>query len=270
MATRYHYCNYNTFKKIIEKKTLRLSDIRKSNDSYEMILFLKQHEGTGSLSDYFNDGGFWRNIEKKMMKITNDTECFASCLSIGSDRLSQWERYGDKCKGLAIGFNEEKLQSYIALVADSLSNSNKSADFSYLPKLVAKKITYKKLLSSSCPSVMVDKFKDMKKYFVECAFTKDKGFSEEKEFRIALMFSKEELDFLDDNFKEYIGENGFNNLYERKYIDLKIPANTIEAVYIGPLNDISIDMIKKELKTNEVYCKVKKSTIPYNPSRQKQ
>jgi hypothetical protein len=91
MATKYHYCEYDTFKKIIGNKTIRLSDIRKSNDLYEMNLFLKQHEGTGDLSEYVDnkDGGFWKDLEKYMMYITNDTECLASCLSIGSDRLSQ-------------------------------------------------------------------------------------------------------------------------------------------------------------------------------------
>lgn len=40
MATVYHYCNSSIFDEIITNKTLRLSDIRNSNDKYEMSLFL--------------------------------------------------------------------------------------------------------------------------------------------------------------------------------------------------------------------------------------
>lgn len=36
MALNYHYCSEETFNKIISNKTLRLSDMRKSNDFYEM------------------------------------------------------------------------------------------------------------------------------------------------------------------------------------------------------------------------------------------
>ena len=35
--TLYHYCSLETFKSIMEKSTVWLSDIRKSNDSKEML-----------------------------------------------------------------------------------------------------------------------------------------------------------------------------------------------------------------------------------------
>jgi len=233
-----------------------------------MNLFLKQHEGTGSLSDHFNDNGFWRDLEDAMIQITNNVDCFASCLSIGSDKLSQWERYGDKCNGLAIGFNEEKLQAYIYLLDDMLSRTNKNYDYLNFVKLLGRKIEYKKLLSISYPSEMVDKYQNKMNYFMDCAFTKDIGFREEKEFRLALIFSKGKEDFIKQEFNEYIRDKSLDNFQNKRYIDLEFPSGIIQEVYIGPLSKLSENEITDILKSNDIYCKVKKSTIPYNPSQQ--
>lgn len=269
MSIRYHYCSYETFKAIISNKTLRLSDIRKSNDKYEMILLLKEHRGIGNLSKYVNykDDGFWENLESYMTEITNNTECFASCLSIGSDKLSQWERYADKCKGLAIGFNEKKLQSYILKIANEISEFNQSInEFNYI-NLIAKKITYKKLLTTiSYPSDFADNFSKGNAYFEDCAFTKHYGFREEKEFRIALIFSKTNTEFVNNKFKEYFINNGCD-FFGREFLDLKFPKDIIEEIYSGPLNEISDKEVSDHLKKNEIFCRVKKSMIPYSPNR---
>ena len=37
----YHYCSLDTFNLIISNKTLRVSDIRKSNDSEELLWYTK-------------------------------------------------------------------------------------------------------------------------------------------------------------------------------------------------------------------------------------
>lgn len=270
MAIVYHYCDHDTFTKIIKNKTLRLSDIRKSNDLYEMNLFLKQHQGIGDLSEIANhqDDGFWKSLEEYMKLMTDQTECFASCLSCGSDRLSQWERYGGSCAGLALGFNKEKLQDYI----DKLGKSLKEKDT--FAKLVAKKVTYKKLAKYSYPSEMVDKFHDIINYLEECSFTKHYGFKEEKEFRIALMFYKDKKDFLLGDFLNYIDKNEFNSKsYEttengtRDHIDLVFNHTLIDEVYIGPLSTFAEEDIRAELRNRGINCRVKKSEIPYDPKR---
>lgn len=274
MATRYHYCSYEIFKKIITNKTLRLSDMRQSNDLYEMNLFLKQHEGIGSLSSYYDDNadnGFWRDLERYMIEITNNVECFASCLSIGADKLSQWERYGDKCKGLAIGFSEEKLQSYIYSLANILSDFNKNDDCLNFVKLSGEKISYKKLLSVSYPHEIWEKCGNEMNYFKECAFTKDIGFREEKEFRLALIFSKDKKDFLEKGFDKYVKDKNLDDSdsKNKRYIDLEFKSDIIQEVYIGPLSELLENEIKNMLTNNGINCTIKKSTIPYNPSRQK-
>jgi hypothetical protein len=233
--------------------------MRKSNDRYEMSLFIKQYEGIGRLSEYVNnyDNNFWEKLEKKMIQITDNLECFASCLSIGSDKLSQWERYGDKCKGFAIGFSEKRLQSYINNLDDILSNNSNN----YMT-LLSRKVKYKKILSSFCPSEMVDKYQDIMNYIMECAFTKHIGFREEKEFRVALIFNKDNAKI--DILNKFIEKADLQS--DKRYIDLKFENNMIQEVYIGPLSSHSEDEITDELKKNKIQCRVKKSIIPYNPT----
>lgn len=269
MAIVYHYCKYDIFKKIIMNKTLRLSDIRKSNDKYEMNLFLEQYKGIGEISKIVNysDNGRWEDLENYFKYITDETRCFASCLSIGADRLSQWERYGGKCEGLAIGFNKEKLLEHIEKVAESLSENN---DSDIDTRIIAQKVTYKKLKSGSYPSEMWEKFEDIDKYFEECAFTKHRGFNEEKEFRVAMLFQKGNRGFLSGDFLNHIGADKSNlksynisEIDDENYIDLVFPATLIEKVYIGPLSQLEENVIKSELQQNGIWCKIKKSEIPY-------
>lgn len=40
--TLYHYCSWEAFEKIIANKTIRFSDVMKSNDSEEIIYLFKQ------------------------------------------------------------------------------------------------------------------------------------------------------------------------------------------------------------------------------------
>ena len=285
MAIIYHYCNYETFKKIITNKTLRLSDIRKSNDKYEMDLFLKQHEGAKEIPEDSSriNTDYWKMLIEEIDRVTNEMRCFASCLSVGADKLSQWERYGDNCKGVAIGFNKEKLINHIEKVAESLSGNN-SDDI--VPKIVAEKVTYKKLKYFFWFNDIHKQYKQIREnplnYYKECAFTKHIGFWEEKEFRIALLFKKGGNKFLDGDFLNHIGMNE-NNVksykisekseeHEKEYIDLKFPESLIEEVYIGPLGkaeggEDTRKLIIKDLWENGIRCKTKQSEIPYRQSK---
>lgn len=269
MATVYHYCNSSIFDEIITNKTLRLSDIRNSNDKYEMSLFLEQHKGIGEISKAHNylDGGYWETLEEYLNYITMEMRCFASCLSIGADKLSQWERYADRCRGLAIGFNKEALEKYIEKVAESLQEDNNSDT---ITRIVHGKVIYKQLKSYFPISEMCEKYDNIDTYYEECAFTKHIGFREEKEFRVALLFQSGKSDFLAGDFLNYIGTDKNNSKSykisetdDKNYIDLVFPERLIEKVYIGPLSLSEEDAIKSKLQKNGIRCKVKKSEIPY-------
>lgn len=281
MAIRYHYCNKDTFNKIISNKTLRFSDIRQSNDRDEMIMLLKKFEGIGSLSDYFNheDHDYYKESEEFLKWITEEMACFASCLSVGSDKLSQWERYGDKCKGFAIGFNEEKLQSYVNKIDNILEEYDPKMKKENIidldgnlnfAKIIAKKVTYEKLRDSVDVVELNQMLFDMK-YLESCAFTKHIGFREEKEFRIALIVGKQrgkqKLDFLEKELDAYVDNYVINRPNIIDYIDFKFPIDIIDEIYIGPLNDMSEKQLEKKLDKFNVSCKIIKSKIPYSPKR---
>lgn len=119
----YHYCSLESFKKIIENKTVRLTNITKSNDraeikyyyeEFEQILrtsckkFCKEHVENNDVKELF------KNIDYEALMsgaVINDTLVYyAACFSSEADLLSQWRGYADDGVGVAIGFNVESLK----------------------------------------------------------------------------------------------------------------------------------------------------------------
>lgn len=94
----YHYCSLDTLHKIIEGKTIRLSNIDRMNDSNE-----------GKDIEKFAKDILDRMDEVLREKYYNE-RIYISCFSKGKDILSQWRAYGDDGKGVAIGFNLSELQ----------------------------------------------------------------------------------------------------------------------------------------------------------------
>lgn len=121
MGIVYHYCNVDVFMKIISGKSIRLSDITKSNDSTEIIwitrfmkgVFLKEFRKEAAKTKYFKEGYkeeiFINLVEKYTDMFFKDGQrqyaCFVCCFSKANDLLSQWRGYSDDASGLAIGFD---------------------------------------------------------------------------------------------------------------------------------------------------------------------
>ena len=118
--TLYHYCSLQTFKSIIENKSIWLSDIRKSNDSKELewIKGKSEYYLLKTWVDYLNSmdneqrfqkvssDDFKRVDElKELISNFNDIKTWAFCLSEKKDDLSQWRGYADDGTGISIGFN---------------------------------------------------------------------------------------------------------------------------------------------------------------------
>lgn len=102
----YHYCSLETFKSIIENKTLRLSNVLKSNDSEEFKYFdnvfknaLKNVKIGVKKRKYFENEWIKRKAEFMPLVL---------CLSSKNDQLSQWRGYADDGRGIALGFDFEK------------------------------------------------------------------------------------------------------------------------------------------------------------------
>ena len=113
----YHYCSIDTFKEIIKNKTIRLSDIFKTNDSSEVIHVLKFLPALLNEEYVKNPFPFkYKGIDNEkafdlivsdINKNINDVKfsSYIACFSKLEDDLEQWNRYGDDGKGVAIGYD---------------------------------------------------------------------------------------------------------------------------------------------------------------------
>lgn len=111
----YHYCSLDTFLKIIQNKSIRLSDIGKSNDYTERIYMEnKIHEEL--VKNIKKE--FPAEVVESILKIEemcrhsmNETRVlYAMCFSEEKDLLSQWRGYADDGMGVSIGFSKNILE----------------------------------------------------------------------------------------------------------------------------------------------------------------
>ena len=124
----YHYCSLDKCFSILKSKTIRLSDISRSNDASELeLMFPILHRAI--LKKYLaNPFPFkWNQCsdEKAMYNLIDLSELywkkqleegdftnFVLCFSEVKDCLSQWRGYADDGRGCCIGFSKDILQQF--------------------------------------------------------------------------------------------------------------------------------------------------------------
>ena len=105
----YHYCSNEKAYNILKGKTIRLSDIIKSNDSFEMnILFPEFFDEL--LNIYNNFNGF--DYEFCYNEKSGNISTYVACFSEEGDLLSQWRGYANDAQGVALGFDFTMLEKY--------------------------------------------------------------------------------------------------------------------------------------------------------------
>ena len=116
----YHYCSAETFQRIIATKTLRFSDITKSNDTAE-ILWIMQFIDDAIEQEYQRQEKAFRDkcsLDSVIMRKAKHYQAsywgefsrythFVSCFAGKGDSIGQRCRYADDGKGFAIGFSSE-------------------------------------------------------------------------------------------------------------------------------------------------------------------
>lgn len=124
----YHYCSLDTFNLIINNKTLRVSDISKSNDSEELKWISNNISNTvietilknKVLCQKYNIDNDKISFIKSRIKSTTDSVfvnnsrnmlSLVCCFSEMGDLLSQWRGYANDGNGISIGFNKKILMS---------------------------------------------------------------------------------------------------------------------------------------------------------------
>lgn len=215
MGIIYHYCSVDTFAQIVKNKTIRLSDLDKTNDFMEkrwgvelLQEALKRELENNSISmnlqeDYWYSDTAHNHIEQLNNDINNylKHQTLITCFSLEADQLSQWRAYGQDGEGIAVGFDYDYLKCLL-----------KGQDKIRIDKVVYRKNNQEKLIRKKMfiPAIeyMRDKFQrdvvrcsdDFNTYFIEefdyfCefldtateqvfTFLKNPAFIEEKEVRI--------------------------------------------------------------------------------------
>ena len=127
----YHYCSNEKAYNILKGKTIRLSDIIKSNDSFEMnILFPEFFDELLNIYNDFNGFDYefcynkkrnsiaWqhfvKDLEKEVTKLihSGNISTYVVCFSEEGDLLSQWRGYANDAQGVALGFDFNMLEKY--------------------------------------------------------------------------------------------------------------------------------------------------------------
>lgn len=123
----YHYCSMDVFMKIISGKSIRLSDITKSNDSMEILwitkhirdVFAEAFQKECGKTKFFREGcqesEFMDLVEQYSNEFFKQDKRVHSylvcCFSKKGDLLSQWRGYADDAKGVSVGFEDEIIKS---------------------------------------------------------------------------------------------------------------------------------------------------------------
>ena len=159
--TLYHYTSFEAFLAIIKNKTLRLSDLTKSNDSAEIVALWKSNMKATFVGHSINDF-IWLGL----------------CLTELDDDLHMWSSYGSK--GVRIGFDCEELKKWVNQIARDvgLQETNDGRNL--------QKVHYD--LESRASSGVNDP-----NLLLRSAFTKSVHFAAEKEWRLVIPFLKKVL-----------------------------------------------------------------------------
>lgn len=294
----YHYCSGATFKELIQKRTIRFSDITKSNDSAELRwitkyitpIFNEEYE-IAKTNPLFKDACqktdfvmlFNKFVDTYFTHALSGKEKFfwfyASCFSLEGDMLSQWRGYADDGRGFSIGFNRKKFENYSTSGFELLSIHSGEVEYDKKKHEGVVRDSIKKLLSAIIADIekkelsresLLHKYKRCFQELIEKAvFIKNPFFLEEKEWRMCVWTFKE---FSDSN-DILLVNNGIPEKYTLEFqnrnnqfvsfFDLKFTPNTVERIIVGPKNKTDLSDLSMVLRSNGFNCKLEKSDGTY-------
>lgn len=211
----YHYCSVDIFNLIISNKSIRLSDLNKTNDYMEkkwasnIVLDIIQDELSklGLNINLSESYAYWDGVNSHIdyleeqlndLLLTSDP-ILISCFSKSNDKLSQWRAYGQDGYGVSIGFDLEKIKMIECnsnnIYVDKVIYNEKSQK-NKIAKCIEKAVDYMSTLYEEIPLIA----DDFNAYFREefdgfCEFIvgkleevscciKNPAFAEEDEVRI--------------------------------------------------------------------------------------
>ena len=108
----YHYTDFQAIDGILRCAQLRVNNVLRMNDSAEIRHFMKRL--CAAIVDRLNQEGdperaeeIWHLFREELKK---EYSAFAACFSFRRDDAAQWERYGNRGRGICVAFQREYLQ----------------------------------------------------------------------------------------------------------------------------------------------------------------
>ena len=256
----YHYCSVDTFLKIIQNKSLRLSDIGKSNDYSELIYIenMIREEFEKIINTIVLDNEERRKLlyleEFSRNTMLDSINLYAVCFSEEKDLLSQWRGYADGGSGIAIGFSKDILEMvnegpYGLAFKQVCYAEKEQRKFARKEVQVILKTTQRKNLFGSFGEVYENDIRN-----IGCM--KQPGFSEEKEWRLCIGMSPAPRIGRKGIFKNFILSEVKVQCIRGQivsYFDLsfeKICNDFIKEIIIGPSSKVTESDIYTSLMIN--------------------
>lgn len=294
---KYHYCSIETFKAIIENKTLRFSDITKSNDSTELKYISKyldkiyeeeisriQNEGSYESISFINPRKCFDKFKDAYFnRVLSDEDktfwFFTSCFSLKRDSLSQWRGYAEDGKGFCIGFDDKYFKDLNTNGFNLLSIKSDLIEYEEKKQINIVKVCIRKLIDTLVDSAEHNSL-DMitvKSTYLNCfqtlleksVFMKNPFFYEEEEWRMSFMY------FPNKDFPQEVllAQNGkplsFPIKFQKNrdklvsYFDLKWKPDVVKEIILGPKNHSDLSDIKMFVGNNGFKCDVSRSDGTY-------
>lgn len=265
----FHYCSIDTFFAILSNKTLRLSDVVKSNDNLEVLwmkkVLLEMVERESLSYEEFDEDikkkisfeRYKQRVKEKIDSFFDEKELkskfFVICFSgDGSeDRLSQWRGYGDDGKGIAIAFDKKimkKTSRKICYATDSSKIEFKKVEYDLEEqKKIIRNFWYEQVILANKEISNFDV--DFELWLVKCfpklyeqaIFMKNPFFEEEDESRIVFKRGKEKCEFIGESLTNEMvlceGDIIIRSGRIVEYYDLdisKVKKGFIKRIILGP------------------------------------
>lgn len=266
----YHYCSMNSFFNIIRNRSIWLSDVSKSNDKDELIWYKEKR--IEWFDSHYSEIGMSKleyqakKQEQQSRICTTQNRSWVMCCSKEGDLLSQWRGYADDASGISIGFGKdlfEKLDNKL-IYSDCFSAILLFGKVRYteteIDEFIRSTIERSKAIDlltkrSYDPTSFLDN-----SLLIEAPFYKSHYFSEEKEWRIAVIPIKgntcplcQEINIFESHpsellfsgkFDYHLSNNKLISHFEIPIIDIN---NTIKEIVLGPKCCETVESIKQFL-----------------------
>lgn len=179
-STLYHYCTLDSLLGIVQNKSIWAGDVRFLNDREE-IREAKKHmlRNIDIIENHLKDLPGCREVIGSLKRVCSQNHLlFATSFSKEGDNLSQWRCYGDRGRGVCLGFDEALIRSLGHRVDKMLY----SAD-----ELLEAVVTTGKQCATSAGRTQSE-LKALDRRFIEMtALSKNPAFKDEREFRLLIL-----------------------------------------------------------------------------------